>query len=269
MFCNTNPTSSCNQFSPHKHTGNIFKKLDNCFGTSQDYTQTLRHRNSSYVLWFSSLIMVNMLSTDMPVDVQNLINKTIMRLRTVTTDVLALHHTSKCTHSFTQFVDDRLNWPWKWTLDWRLIDCNGRVADGYCFLLAFEIDWYCLWIDWTFGRRRYVTTLLDMVTIILRMYGRTLTKRHMHSTYVTGSNIMRRERSSWTSAKSAKVKSHMFQTRFILLICSNQLTVHWTVNKVIVLTGNFLPSQKTVSATCPVSMKWNSGTVFRRAIQWL
>ena len=55
--------------------------------------------------------MVNALNNNIPIDAHNLINKAIMRLPTVTADRLAHHDSSKYTHSFTQFVDDRLNWP--------------------------------------------------------------------------------------------------------------------------------------------------------------
>ena len=50
-------------------------KMHNCFWTSYDYTQTLRHSSSSHVLWYMSLIMVNMLNKGIPDDVRNVTNK--------------------------------------------------------------------------------------------------------------------------------------------------------------------------------------------------
>ena len=55
--------------------------------------------------------MVNALNNDIPVDTHNLINKAIMHLPTAAADRLALPDLSKFTHSFTQLVHDRLNWP--------------------------------------------------------------------------------------------------------------------------------------------------------------
>ena len=119
--------------------------------------------------------MVNALTHDIPVDAYNLINKAIMRPPTVTADRSALLDSPKNTHSFTQFVDDRLNWGWKWMFNWLWIDSTWRVADRYGFFMTLELDWYCFGIDWTSGRRRHFTVLPEILTCNLSIYAGTLT----------------------------------------------------------------------------------------------